>query len=111
MPITPRHISQGQPGAFIMGSFVFFMLASRSYRRTRCGSHKLPGVQPFCKSHKGCTPGSLCEPHRVRLYERLASMKNTKLPMMKAPGCPWEIWRGVIGITPDLVVYDGESPV
>jgi hypothetical protein len=31
--------------------------------------------------------------------------------MMKAPGCSWEMWGGVIGITPDLVVYDGEIPV
>jgi hypothetical protein len=33
-----------------------------------------------------------------------------KLPM-KAPGCPLEMWSGVIGISDKLVVFDGGIPI
>jgi hypothetical protein len=30
---------------------------------------------------------------------------------MKAPGCPWEFWSGVIGLSTSLCLFDQESAV
>lgn len=30
---------------------------------------------------------------------------------MKAPGCVWEFWQGVIGITATLCVFEADIPV
>jgi hypothetical protein len=30
---------------------------------------------------------------------------------MKAPGCPWRFWSGVIGLSTTLCAFDRESPV
>lgn len=31
--------------------------------------------------------------------------------VMKVPGCPWQMWSGVIGISDKLAVFDADIPV
>jgi len=34
---------------------------------------------------------------------------HKKMPI-KAPGCSWEFWSGVVGLTTNLCVWDGDRP-